>query len=161
MKNRILNIIITFTVSILVYNCSAQNKVDKIDESTRAGKIRLLKSKLNLTDVQINKIIDNDSIMEQVILSLKDSIVSRTVKVKLDSFYAGNYDTKKTYLFLKLQLRYKTASFESASKKEGAHFPKFETVEEFEKYYDKIDSLLSKPIIMVKKDSTNKKKQKQ
>jgi hypothetical protein len=158
MKNRILNIIITFIVLILAYNCSAQKKVDTID-SSRVEKIRLLKSKLNLTEIQINKIIDNDSIMDQVILSLKDSIVSSTVKIKLDSFYAGKYDTKKTWLLLKLQLRYKNISFETASKKESAHFPKFKTIEEFERHYDKVDSLLSKPIIMVKVDSTKKKKQ--
>ncbi|MBC8755261.1 hypothetical protein H2O64_11290 [Kordia sp. YSTF-M3] len=166
MKYRILNIVVTFTVLMLVYNCGAQNKVDTINKLPRTGKIKLLKSKLNLTDIQINKIIDNDSIMDQVVLSLKDSIVSKSVKVKLDSFYAGKYDTKKTWLFLKLQLRYKNASFESASKKESVHFPKFKTVEEFEKYYDKIDSLLSKPVEMVrvdsiKNDSTKKKKQKQ
>jgi hypothetical protein len=165
MKNRILNSIVTFAMFILVYNCNAQKKVDDIDTS-KVEKIRLLKSKLNLTDIQINKIIDNDSIMDQVVLSLKDSIVSKSIKVKLDSFYAGKYDTKKTWLFLKLQLRYKNASFESASKKESVHFPKFKTVEEFEKYYDKIDSLLSKPVEMVridsiKNDSTKKKKQKQ
>lgn len=142
MNNRILSILVLI---LIAFNCNAQNKIDSIHTS-QENKIKLLNSKLKLTDTQIKKIIDNDSIMGQVTMALKDSIVHNSIRKSIDSFVLGKYTTKETYVLIRLQLRYKNVTVELA-RGEGGNFPN-KSIEEFEKYYDKVDSLLSKEIKM-------------
>ena len=169
MGKRVFTLVILVITIIFTNNCSTTEKVNKKKElSAYNEKTKLLKSILNLTDKEITKVINNDSVSNQVLLSIKDSLSPSLIKKHLNLFIEGKYNTKETWLFLKLQTRYKNSEFDLASKKESVNYPEFKSMKELEKHLDKIDSILSKPIKMIKvetiridsikTDSTKKKK---
>lgn len=131
--------------------------------TNNSHRVKLLKSNLNLNDDQITRVFSNDTLTDQVILSLKDSLSPNLIRKHLDPFLEGSYTAKAARILLRLQTRYNNKEFELASKKESVNFPKFDNFKDLEVHIDKVDSILKKPIILkrvdsIKKDSTKIKK---
>ncbi|EDP97038.1 hypothetical protein KAOT1_17783 [Kordia algicida OT-1] len=153
-------ITIALLVFISSYNCSSNRKVinGKTISTVASNNTDLLKSKLKLTDKQLEKILKNDSVKNQVILSLKDSLSPNLIRKHLDPYIAGKYSTKQTCVLLKLQTRFKGDSFELNNMTKTTNSPKFNSMEDLEKYIKQTDSLLGRSIKIKKNDSIKKKK---
>ncbi|EDP96503.1 hypothetical protein U8527_10335 [Kordia algicida OT-1] len=163
MKKRIFKLMMLVIAIVFTYNCSVTKETkQEIALPVVASKSDLLKSKLGLTDKELEKVVKNDSVTNQVLLSLKDSLSSKKIRKHLDPFIAGTYNTKQTCVLLKLQTRFKNKSLSLLKNKDSVKLPRFNSMEGIDNYLKMTDSLIAKSFNRkadsIKKDSTKQQK---
>jgi hypothetical protein len=156
------NQLITLTFSIITFLFSIDCISQEITKKGKIEKIDLLKSNLQLDDQKIQLIIENDSIVNEVLLTIKDTTRIANVKRRLDSFYLGNYNTKKLILALQMERILESGnSFEFSDNLDQKKSLHFNSVEQFKKHSDSVSQNLKKNTTLKRViDTINKKNNK-
>lgn len=153
----------TFIIIFLLFNilnCNSQENTSVDVKTTKNDKRYLLKSTFNLNDSEMSRIIKNDTITNELFLSLKDSTKYDNIKRRLNYFFSGKYDSKKLVLAIKLERLFENGSFEfsdSIDHKKVRHYKDVNKLNTFIKNSEKeITKELNKKIV---KDTVTNNKQ--
>lgn len=149
--------IVVLLISIIQISYSQKTEIKNKDSI----KLNLIKHQYNLSDLELNKIKKNDSVIKQLVLLLKDSTKIENVKSRLKSYYEGKYNLKDLIFTLKLERLLKSGSFELSDSVDFKKAIHFKNVEELNKFVKKVDDTLMKNLNFDKKRDSIQLKKKQ
>ncbi len=151
-------------IIVMVLACKANKEYSAASGETVNKKqdvrIKIIEDSLKLTEEQLNGIKDIDSIVNEVYLSIRDTLSHKLIKQNLDSFYAEKYTVKELTTNLELYRIFKgdNISIKIQRDLDPNKVPSFDNIEDLKKFLAKYKPNKINTETKVRKDTIHKKK---
>ncbi|WP_046759336.1 hypothetical protein [Kordia jejudonensis] len=163
LKKTYLSIIILL-ISVIQISYSQKGEIKSKDSTkfqSNNNKLSLIKEQYDLSDSKLFQLTKNDSVINELILLLKDSTKIERVKYRLASYYDGKYNVEDLIFTLKLERLLKSGCFELSDSVDFKRAVHFKSVEELNRFVKKIDDTLVKNLNFDKRKDSIKQRKKQ
>ena len=124
---------------VILLSCNAQ-KNDSVNYSTNQDiRLNTIIDSLKLSSENLEILKSNQTVLNEVYISIKDTLDLKIIKRDLDSFFLKKYTEKDIITNLELNRAFKKSTgFFTVKKDIDPNAPRFESIEEIKKYIDSI-----------------------
>jgi len=150
---------------IIINSCACPSIIKEYN--TGCEKLSIIKNKLKLNKDEYKVIKKNDSIINDLYASIKDTVKVSLINRRLDSLLSYNYTKKEFFSILKMDRAFKKSktTIEISRKKDTLKVPNFNSAENAAKYHKEVLGNIKEGISVkndiiqdsnsIKKDSIN------
>lgn len=123
-----------YLVFICICFCSCQSHMPFTSNKEKMDNFNLIKKRINLSKFELKKIKNNDSVLYEVSMAIKDTVELRNIKRRLDSFFVKRYDKEQLITMLQLE-RLKTGwDFELDREKKFIQYLEFDSISQIKEF---------------------------
>ena len=139
--------LIAFPLLLFIFNCFAQSPAK--EQNVDFEKLSFVKEQLKLSENKYAAIKQKDSVINELYISIKDTVSTALINRRLDSLLLKNYTRKEFFRSLEVDRSIKgtKTTFEflrNISEDDRKTMPSFDTMEELKAYQDSIHQILKK-----------------